>query len=124
LLFRTCSPWNIKLLQFDRPGDYRYWYDPDKIGGISGRHRKGLDINTLEMTYSIFNDIKPKRDSPLSCRFLSYFVRGFVDISSMCSIIETYKDFQSNNIEKIKKDKIRCGELEIYNANSYIRVYT
>ena len=39
------------------------------------------------------------------------------EIFFRCSIVETYKDFQSNNIDKIIRDKIRCGEIKTYNIS-------
>ena len=41
----------------------------------------------------------------------------FVSVFSGCSIQEAYKNFQSNNIEKIIKDKIKCGEIKTFNIS-------
>ena len=73
------------------------------------------DSDTFGMTYSIFEDIKSKGTLPLTERFMDlyYFLSMFADISTKCSIIETYKDFQSGNIDKIINDKIKCGNFKI-----------
>ncbi len=41
----------------------------------------------------------------------------FISVFSGCSIQEAYKNFQSNNIEKIIKDKIKCREIETFNIS-------
>lgn len=41
----------------------------------------------------------------------------FFSVFSGCSIQEAYKNFQSNNIEKIIKDKIKCGEIKTFNIS-------
>lgn len=43
--------------------------------------------------------------------------KEFITVFSGCSIQEAYKNFQSNNIEKIIKDKIKCKEIKTFNIS-------
>ena len=52
------------------------------------------------------------------------FIKELYEIFSRCSIVETYKDFQSNNIEKIKKEKIKCLSFDTRNEIDGISVRT
>lgn len=52
------------------------------------------------------------------------FFEEFSEIFSRCSIVETYKDFQSNSIEKIKKEKIKCRRFDTRNEIDGISVRT
>ena len=56
------------------------------------------------------NQIKPSE-------IMQCYLAKFVDIFTRCSIVDAYKDFQSNNIEKIIKDKIKCGEIKTFNIS-------
>lgn len=122
LLFKTCSPWEIEVYSFAEltykgiGSRYRFYcYEFDESNERNeALKRERFDINTFEMTYSIINDIKSKGVSSLSPDFLCYVVANIIKFTSMCSIIETYKDFQSGNIEKVINDKIKCGGYVFY----------
>ena len=88
-----------------------YGFDYDGYGYVQSQFSKTLD------------GIKVMGVSALSADCLM----GYLKIKcqrmySDCSIQETYKDFQSNNIEKIKKDKIKCGNYEIASEYAGIQV--
>lgn len=121
LLFTTSSLWKINVYPFANPVVHYY-------GHTRYEMRDNIDGDTLKMTYSLIDDIKTTGTSPLSEGFLLDFKCGlapmFAEIVSRCSIVETWKDFQSGNIDKIKKDKIRCRQFDFDNANVGIRVYT
>ena len=69
--------------------------------------------------------IKSVVDSSLSADFLdAFFYTECRSIYCSCSIQEAYKNFQLNNVEKIKKDKIKCGSFKTENVNHGISVRT
>ncbi len=69
--------------------------------------------------------IKSVVDSSLSAEFLdAFFNTECRSIYCSCSIQEAYKNFQLNNVEKIKKDKIKCGSFKTENVNHGISVRT
>lgn len=69
--------------------------------------------------------IKSVVASSLSAEFLdAFFYTECQSIYCRCSIQEAYKNFQLNNVEKIKKDKIKCGSFNTENVNHGISVRT
>ncbi len=81
----------------------------------------GFEVNASEY----YPSIKSMEDTSLSAEFLdAFFYTECRSIYCLCSIQEAYKNFQSNNIEKIIKDKIKCGNFETKNVNHGITVYT
>lgn len=87
--------------------------------GVLNAKIYGFEVNMSECCPSI----KSIKDSSLSAEFLDAFLftecRG---IYCRCSIQEVYRNFQLNNVEKIKKDKIKCGNFETVNVMNGIRV--
>lgn len=64
-----------------------------------------------------YPSIKSVEDSSLSAEFLNaFFDTECRSIYCRCSIQEAYKNFQLNNVEKIIKDKIKCGNFETVNV--------
>ena len=107
--------WTIKVYAAAWWGNT--WKEEDRIIEIHHEMRKNLDV--------IINDIKSMENSSLSEDILDNIIEEeFFGISLMCSIQEAYNNFQTNNIEKIKKDKIKCGRFESVNEINGIRVYT
>lgn len=89
--------------------------------GVLNTKIYGFEVGASEC----YPRIKSVEDSSLSADFLdAFFYTECRSIYCSCSIQEAYKNFQLNNVEKIKKDKIKCGSFKTENVNHGISVRT
>ena len=93
---------------------------------INGSLKIRTDVLTIEACVFAFDDdgvcefvhnVESMGNSSFSSEIRGILEKEFRPVFSGCSVQETYKDFQSNNIEKIIKDKIKCGEIKTYNIS-------